>query len=1175
MSHEETLPESKTIKNRRDLWIDALLVVVLLAAVFFRITGIFWGEYQYLHPDERFLVWVGTDIRPVESLSDYFDTENSTLNPHNVGHGFYVYGTLPMFVARYVVEWVFGHSGFLEMTQVGRSLSALVDLLTVILVYLTAARLYDKRVAILAAAFSGAVVLQIQQSHFFTMDTFINFFTFLAFYFAVRVMVSQRAWQVPDETQNSPLNRLKTFLRDPLFLLSLGFGVALGMAVASKLNAALMAVSLPAAMGIGLLNLPPNKRAQRAWQAFGYLILAAVVSFWIFRIFQPYAFSGPGIFGILPNQKWVNNIRELLAQSSGEVDFPPAMQWARRPIWFSLQNLVLWGLGLPLGILACGGFLWIGWRMLSIPNVWRRHALIWGWTAIYFVWQSMALNPTMRYQLPIYPTLVIFAGWALVALYDFGRQDTEAGSSGRGLRRWARPSAIVIAIAALIATYGYALAFSRIYERQVTRIEATRWIYQNIPGPITLPIQTETGLYNQPLPFPYAYTISPGMPFTTNFTPKEPGRLTEVVLPRIREENGEHDLRQLALTISDPSDNDQILASAILLDDLTPEDDEQGKSITLELDRAVDLVSDQNYNLRLELIGEPTEMIFGGEVTLGFQTTAEGQGWFEEFLDAPTITLVPNVPYSLEFVPPNDGYLATVYLNDPSQRDITLMPQSLQIIRAAPEDNAEAQTSELYFEEHPDGKGVVISLDEPIPVSQGEKYLLMVDFQPMSGLIRLNGMGVASEGDWDDGLPLRLDGYDGYGGIYPLDLTFNMYWDDNPDKLARFLRILDESDYITISSSRQWGSLPRLPERFPMTTVYYRQLVGCPPTWVNEKCYNIAEPGIFEGQLGFDLVATFQSDPTLGPIRINDQFAEEAFTVYDHPKVFIFKKRADYDSGRVAELLSANDFSHVVHIKPMQAPPHPENLLLPDYRLAGQRLGGTWSQLFDTDQIHNLIQPLSVLLWYLIVTLVGFVVYPFLRLALPGLSDRGYPMARLAGLLLLSYLVWLAGMFRIPFERPTITIAIGLLVIGGGALAYLQRTELRVELKSRRTYFLIVEFLFLLFFLAFLVIRYGNPDLWHPWKGGEKPMDFSYFNAVLKSSSFPPFDPWYAGGYLNYYYYGFILVGVLVKFLGIVPSVAYNLILPTLFAMIAMGAFSLAWNLYLGADVGDRKSSEF
>ena len=131
------------------LWgFDILLIVVLLAGAYLRANGLDWGENQYLHPDERFLVWVGTDITPIAgvnpetgnktwiTISEYFDTSNSPLNPNNRGHGFYVYGTLPMFLTRIVVEWIYGHSGFDVMTQVGRIFSALADLSIVLLVYL-------------------------------------------------------------------------------------------------------------------------------------------------------------------------------------------------------------------------------------------------------------------------------------------------------------------------------------------------------------------------------------------------------------------------------------------------------------------------------------------------------------------------------------------------------------------------------------------------------------------------------------------------------------------------------------------------------------------------------------------------------------------------------------------------------------------------------------------------------------------------------------------------------------------------------------------------------------------------------------------------------------------------------------------------------------------------------
>lgn len=87
-------------------WIwDLLLVVTLVAGGYFRFIGINWDDNHHVHPDERFLTMVETSISPVKA-GEYFNTDLSTLNPHNVGYSYYVYGTFPLFIVRYVGEWV-------------------------------------------------------------------------------------------------------------------------------------------------------------------------------------------------------------------------------------------------------------------------------------------------------------------------------------------------------------------------------------------------------------------------------------------------------------------------------------------------------------------------------------------------------------------------------------------------------------------------------------------------------------------------------------------------------------------------------------------------------------------------------------------------------------------------------------------------------------------------------------------------------------------------------------------------------------------------------------------------------------------------------------------------------------------------------------------------------------
>ncbi len=1049
MNGENDISQKATLRHA---WLyDALLVLLLIIGFSLRFVGTEWDEGEYLHPDERFLMFVESSIQPVQSIAEYFDTTNSTLNPHNMGHNLFVYGTWPIFTVRYLLEWL-GTAGS-QVYQIGRPLSALASLGTILLVYLVGTRLYDRRVGLLAAAFSTFSVLDIQLSHFFKEDTFMTFFAFLTLYIGAVIATKENkpAGQTVKEavTEGPPGELDLGLLASPappspasfsmrqvfrgegyLFIL---FGIFLAMAMASKINAFPIAFVLPLAVLIRIYKLPSPRQERGFLEGLLFLILGGVVSFVTFRLIQPYAFTGPGFFGIRPNPRWLENFAELsrLASPDSIFGFPPALQWADRSVWFSIENIIRWGLGIPLGLAAWFGFLWVAWRM--IRGEWTCHAVLWVWTAGYFIWQSSVFNPTMRYQLPIYPALVIYAAWAIFGLWDKGRlAQRQSGTEGR--LNWWHAVAGVLGIIVLGGTAIWALAFTGIYTRPVTRVAATRWIYQNIPGPLTLHLQTENGQVNQPIPYPYDLPLRSDLPFGTVFVPKESGLLSEITLFKVTDLQANPGEEILTLNLTANASPVPQLGSSAARVDAPAHEFGNWESVTFEFDPPVSLVSDETYQLQIIL---------------------------------------------------------------------------------------ELENQASYT---------------------------------------IAGAALANEFTWDDGLPRRMYGYDGFGGIYS-GLNLEMYWEDTPDKRDRFMEVLNAADYVMITSSRQWGSVGRLEDHYPISTAYYRALLGCPAEQLIEDCYNQADLGSYAGRLGFELIQVFDSNPSLGFLEFNDQPSEEAFTVYDHPKVFIFEKTDAYDPNQINDFFSAIDLPRAPLAGQDPGAEPPKSLVLEGERLEEQRLGGTWSTLFDVEALVNRSQVVSIIAWYLSLALVGILAYPLVRMALPGLDDRGYPLSRIVGMLLVSYLVWLGSSFRLPFERLWISVAILTVGILGGIAAMSQRHGLRQEWKKRRTYFLLVEALFLGIFIFGLFIRLGNPDLWHPWKGGEKPMDFSYFNAVLKSTSFPPYDPWYAGGYINYYYYGFVFVGVLVKWLGIVPAVAYNLILPTLFAMIALGAFSLGWNL--------------
>ncbi len=1062
MSDRTHTPATSRGVPLRWIAIFTLLLLIIGAGAALRFTGLDWDEGILLHPDERFLAWVAADMDPVGSLRAYFDTSSSTLNPNNVGHGFYVYGDLPVILLTYLGEAV-GKTSLYSIYLPGRALSACADLLTVILTFLIARRLFGSRVGLLAAALYASSALAIQHSHFFTVDTLTNLFAAGGFLFAVRALDAHR-WHD--------------------YAL---FGLALGLAMASKVSIAPLALvlvvavalrvsragaRLPDGSGAGPLR-PQRNRLLR--QAVLGLALAGVVTALVFRVAQPYAFLppdsgvpidqtllGPGMsllsrlaepFGFRPNPEWLAQMQEIRRWVTGRVDAPPNHQWAHRlPLVFPWINMVRVGMGWPTGLFVWLALAWALWEIARGRRGAMRLALPVMWVGLFFIWQGTGWVTTMRYFLPIYPLLYVLGGWALVTAWD--RVGTLVAARRASRWHWSRVAVAGLAGFVLLSSYAWGFAVSRIYTRPTTRIAASRWILENVPGDVTLLFETPDGA------------------------------------------------RQVQLELA----NDWPRAEELADDPTQP--DIQYSYLTAGVNRPVRFEMPFDgalVGVRINHIVDPLRL--GSEQTLTVRLAGTGEA-------------------------------ARTYFEDSISGS---------------------------FEAADDPRGPSYVLDAPsVPLIKGQSYVLTL--QPdETGPLVVAGATIATEGEWDDPVPLGLAPYNVWGALYqPLEL--NLFWEDTPDKRARMQFILDHTDYLTISSNRVYASLARNPRRWPMTLAYYRAL--------------------FSGELGFELVADFSSRPNIGPLEFFDDNAEEAWTVYDHPRVFVFRKTPEYSPEWTAALLNSVDLDRVERRIAGDARGRPVRLPLPPPRphdkpvriIADLGADSDWTR-YDPRRTDfwSRAQPLTVLIWWGAIGLIGWAAFPTLWVLLPGLPERGYSLARTFGLLFAAWLAWLlASLNTLPWTGWTVLLALTMLTGLSAALVLPRRTEFTEWIRANRPHIAIVEIGLAVLYLAFVLIRVGNPDLWHPFFGGEKPMDLAYFNAVVRSRTFPPYDPWFAGGQINYYYFGFVIAAVPVKLLGVPVTLAYNLILPTLFALTGGAAFSAAYNLVapLPGDGSQRRAGQ-
>ena len=212
----------------------------------------------------------------------------------------------------------------------------------------------------------------------------------------------------------------------------------------------------------------------------------------------------------------------------------------------------------------------------------------------------------------------------------------------------------------------------------------------------------------------------------------------------------------------------------------------------------------------------------------------------------------------------------------------------------------------------------------------------------------------------------------------------------------------------TISCSSATGYTARYRacrERYPVSTAYYRLMfskqLGYTQMDVQTSYPSLFGVALVDDTLGRpDLpsvgnwVGGYYS-PTLDspPLSVNLGYADESFSVYDHPKVLIYRNTGRLDAAEILRRIEEEAPSD----ESLSTRSEPElGLVYSPQDAAIQQSGGTW-----TDIIHpaSWTNRLPVLAWLAALQLIALVTLPLTFVVFRPLSDRGYLLGKTLGIL--------------------------------------------------------------------------------------------------------------------------------------------------------------------------------
>ena len=190
---------------------------------------------------------------------------------------------------------------------------------------------------------------------------------------------------------------------------------------------------------------------------------------------------------------------------------------------------------------------------------------------------------------------------------------------------------------------------------------------------------------------------------------------------------------------------------------------------------------------------------------------------------------------------------------------------------------------------------------------------------------------------------------------------------------------------------------------------------------------------------------------------------------------------------------------------------------------------------------------LAALGLFVLIEVVGLLAAPLTALVLGRLPGAGLGFAKVFGLLLVTWLVWMAASLHIVAYGVPLIVGVLVLLALTSLLVTLRLRSLGVRAEDekasrrllrralplddpvRRRLFWGAEAVFAVCYALGALLASFAPDVWNT----EKPMDMAFITAINASSHFPPHDPWMSGESLNYYYLGHMVLAWPIELLGL------------------------------------------